>query len=58
MTTNLEERRKNTVNNYEASEVAEIGRAQDVILGSSKFVWEVDDGAGQPKRETEMEEDD
>jgi len=46
------------VNNYEASEVAEIGRAQDVILGSSKFVWQVEDGVGQPRRETEMEEDD
>jgi hypothetical protein len=46
------------MNNYEVAEIAEIGRAQDVILGSSKFVWEYDDGIGQPKRETEMEEDD
>ena len=45
-------------NNYEASEVAEIGRAQDVILGSSKLVWECDDGINQPKREFEMAEDD
>jgi len=58
MASNLGERRKTTVNNYEASEIAEIGRAQDLILGSSKFVWECDDGIGQPKRETEMEEDD
>jgi hypothetical protein len=58
MATNFRERRKTTVNNYEASEVAEIGRAQDVILGSSKFIWTYDDGIGQPKRETQMEEDD
>ena len=56
--TNLKERRNTTVNNYEASEVAEIGRAQDVILGSSKLIQEYDDGVGQPKREMEMAEDD
>ena len=44
-------------NNYEASEVAEMGRAQDVILGTSKLIQEYDDGIGQPKREFEMEED-
>lgn len=44
-------------NNYEASEVAEVGRAQDVILGSSKLVQEYDDGVNQPKRELEMAED-
>jgi hypothetical protein len=54
----FKERRKTTVtNNYEASEVAEVGRAQDVILGSSKLVNEFEDGVGQPKREFEMTED-
>lgn len=46
------------MNNYEAPEVAEVGRAQDVILGSLKFMQEYDDGIGQPKREFEMEDDD
>ena len=45
-------------NNYEASNVAEIGRAQDVILGSQKGLYDVDDGINQPKREFEMVEDD
>jgi hypothetical protein len=55
----LKERRNATMtNNYEASEVAEVGRAQDLILGSSKFIELWDDGTGQPKRETEMVEDD
>jgi hypothetical protein len=54
----LKERRNTAmINNYEASEVAEVGRAQDVILGSSKFIELFDDGTGQPKRETEMAED-
>lgn len=44
-------------NNYEASDVAEIGRAQDVILGSPKGMWECDDGINQPKREFEVAED-
>jgi hypothetical protein len=44
-------------NNYEVAEIVEIGRAQDVILGSSKFVPIEDDGVGQPKRETLTEDD-
>jgi len=37
-------------NDYEVPEVNEIGRAQDVILGSTKTINIVDDGAAQPKR--------
>lgn len=37
-------------NNYEVPEVNEVGRAQDLILGSTKPSTIVDDGAGQPKR--------
>lgn len=46
-------------NHYEASEVSEIGRAQDVILGASKLVNIYDDGTSMPKRsQVEAEEDD
>ena len=45
------------MNNYEVAEIVEIGRAQDVILGSSKFVPNEDDGPTLPKRETLEEED-
>ena len=44
-------------NNYELAEIVEIGRAQDVILGSSKLVNLEDDGAGVPKRQFEEEDD-
>jgi hypothetical protein len=44
-------------NNYEVPEVVEIGRAQDVILGSSKFVQIFDDGPDQDKRQTETADD-
>lgn len=37
-------------NNYEIPEVNEVGRAQDVILGSTKQINIVEDGAAQPKR--------
>ena len=44
-------------NNYEVPEVLEVGRAQDLILGSSKL-WQVfDDSPGQFFRETEMADD-
>jgi hypothetical protein len=45
------------MNNYEVAEIVEIGKAQDVILGSSKFVPNEDDGIGQPRRETVSEDD-
>lgn len=44
-------------NNYEVPEVVEIGRAQDVILGSSKLVEIYPDSADQDWRETDMAED-
>lgn len=44
-------------NNYEVPEVVEIGRAQDVILGSSKLVQIFPDGPDQDPRATEMAED-
>jgi hypothetical protein len=43
-------------NNYEASEVVEMGRAQDVILGSSKLVPVVPESPGQ-LRESDMADD-
>jgi hypothetical protein len=53
-----EERRNTTMmNNYEVPEVLEVGRAQDVILGSSKLVPIFDDSPDQSFRETEMAED-
>lgn len=46
------------INNYEVPEVVEMGRAQDVILGSSKFVLIFDDSPFQPdQRETDMADD-
>lgn len=45
------------MNNYEVAEIIELGRAQDVILGSSKFVPNVDDGIDQPRRQTSTEDD-
>lgn len=44
-------------NDYEVPEVNEIGRAQDVILGSTKAINLVDDGLGQPKRLNEEVDD-
>lgn len=45
------------MNKYEMAEVVEIGRAHDVILGSSKLVPIVDDSPEQGFRETEMADD-
>ncbi|HJP94157.1 MAG TPA: hypothetical protein VJ875_19520 [Pyrinomonadaceae bacterium] len=45
------------MNNYEVPEVVEIGRAQDLILGSSKIDGFIPDGPDQPPRQTVMEED-
>jgi hypothetical protein len=45
------------MNNYEVAEIVEIGRAQDVILGATKFVPLEDDSPGLPKRESIEEED-
>jgi hypothetical protein len=39
-------------NHYEVAEIVEIGRAQDVILGSSKLVNNFYDGPDQLPRET------
>jgi hypothetical protein len=44
-------------NHYEVAEIVEIGRAQDVILGSSKLLEIFDDGPVQPRRETETADD-
>jgi hypothetical protein len=46
------------MNNYEVAEIVEIGRAQDVILGSTKFVPNHDDGPDLPRRSTVEQEDD
>jgi hypothetical protein len=45
------------INHYEMPEVFEVGRAQDVILGSSKLVEIYPDSADQDWRETEMADD-
>lgn len=45
------------INNYEVPEVVEMGRAQDVILGSSKLVEIFPDSADQDWRETDMADD-
>lgn len=45
-------------NNYEIPEVNEVGRAQDVILGSTKEINIVDDGPTQPKRQNQQADDD
>lgn len=39
------------MNNYEVPEVVEIGRAQDVILGTNKLVQVFPDSPNQPDRE-------
>ncbi|HJP94156.1 MAG TPA: hypothetical protein VJ875_19515 [Pyrinomonadaceae bacterium] len=44
-------------NHYEVAEIVEIGRAQDLILGSSKLVNRVYDGPEQLPRETESADD-
>jgi hypothetical protein len=44
-------------NNYEVAEIVEIGKAHDVILGSTKLVERVDDSPLQGLRETPVEED-
>jgi hypothetical protein len=44
-------------NDYEIAEVNEIGRAQDVILGSTKTINIVEDGAAQPRRLSEELDD-
>ena len=44
-------------NNYEVAEVMEIGKAQDVILGSSKVILIFDDSPGEGRRETLAEDD-
>jgi hypothetical protein len=44
-------------NHYEVAEIVEIGRAQDVILGSSKLVENFPDSADQDWRETEVADD-
>lgn len=47
------------INHYEVPEVVEIGKAQDVILGSSKLVNNVYDGPIEDPREShEMSDDD
>ena len=45
------------LNNYEVAEIVEIGKAHDVILGSSKLVPVVDDSPIQGFRESETAED-
>ena len=45
------------MNNYEVAEIVEIGKAQDVILGSAKTVEIYDDSPLQGYRETPMAED-
>ena len=44
-------------NNYELAEVMEIGKAQDVILGSSKLINIFFDGPEQDPRQTDAEDD-
>jgi hypothetical protein len=44
-------------NNYEVAEIVEIGKAHDVILGSSKEIRIFDDSPEQDLRETLMQED-
>jgi hypothetical protein len=45
------------INHYEVAEVVEIGKAQDVILGSSKLVNIFYDGPEQEPRQTESADD-
>jgi hypothetical protein len=44
-------------NHYEVAEIVEIGRAQDVILGSSKLILNVPDSPGSGYRESETADD-
>ena len=44
-------------NNYEIPEVVEMGRAQDLILGSSKLVPIVPDSVNQTFRQSDMADD-
>ena len=44
-------------NRYETAEIVEIGRAQDVILGSSKLVENFPDSTDQDWREFETADD-
>jgi hypothetical protein len=45
------------INHYEVAEIAEVGRAQDVILGSSKLEPNVPDSPGEPDRFDETADD-
>ncbi len=42
---------------YEVADIVDIGRAQDVILGSSKLVIRYPDSPSQDFRETETADD-
>ena len=42
--------------NYAAAEVVVLGRASEVVCGSTKGLI-YDDGPGQPQRESEIQED-
>jgi hypothetical protein len=44
-------------NNYEVPEVVELGRAQDVILGSTKGAFMYPDSPGVGFRETDIADD-
>lgn len=44
-------------NNYEIAEIVEIGKAHDVILGSSKDVLLFDDSPQEGLRETPVADD-
>jgi hypothetical protein len=44
------------MNNYAAAEVVVLGRAGDVIRGSTKGLI-YDDGPNQPRRESEIQDD-
>jgi len=46
------------INHYEVAEIVEIGRARDLILGSSKIPQIFDDSPHQELRETETADDD
>ena len=45
------------INNYEGAEIIEIGKGQDVILGSLKCLPIFDDSPFQGFRETPVEDD-
>jgi hypothetical protein len=44
------------MNNYEVAEIVEIGRAQDVILGATKFV-PLEDDSPPLRNQVEQQED-